>query len=345
VRSDDLLAPEDGDPWDEIAAAYAAYRTFFFAYRYMEEGLWSSRLCGYAREIIRVVEERSKPEADRLEGYSDADLPLQEDYLLADVPVEPAIEEIVLSFWLSKAREFLTPDDPLVAMLLGRDAPETLAQRLVAGTRLADVALRRRLYEGGADAVAASTDPMIVFVRSIDGEARALAERYRNEVQEVRLAALARIAVARHRVDGDTAYPDGTGTLRLSYGSVAGWTEPTGRVVAPFTNFAGLFDRATGAEPYRLPPSWDAARPILSLETVFNVATSNDIVGGNSGSPLVDSAGDVAGVAFDGNIHSLGGVYRYDPARNRTIAVTAAAIEEALAKVYGLHRLVDELKR
>jgi hypothetical protein len=186
---------------------------------------------------------------------------------------------------------------------------------------------------------------MIVFVRSIDGEARALAERYRNEVQEVRLAALARIAVARHRVYGDTAYPDGTGTLRLSYGSVAGWTEPTGRVVAPFTNFAGLFDRATGAEPYRLPPSWDAARPILSLETVFNVATSNDIVGGNSGSPLVDSAGDVAGVAFDGNIHSLGGVYRYDPARNRTIAVTAAAIEEALAKVYGLHRLVDELKR
>ena len=193
----DGLLSKEADPWAEIARAYDDYRTFFFAYRYLEEGAFRSKLFGHARSIVRAVEERSKPEADRLEGYSDADLPLVEEDLLAEIPVQPAIEEIVVSFWLSKAREFLTADDPLVKELLGRESPEALAHRLVAGTGLGDVAVRRRLYDGGREAVAASTDPLIVFVRGFEPAARRLAERYRRDVREVRLAALGRLAKAR----------------------------------------------------------------------------------------------------------------------------------------------------
>ena len=345
VRAENVLPPGENDPWQELEGAYHAYRTFFFAYRYIEEAANSSQLWGYAREIVRATEERVKPEADRLEGYYDADLPLSEDYLFADVPVQPAIEEIALSFWLSKAREFLTPDDPLVKKLLGAESPEGLANRLVAGTKLGDVAVRRSLYQGGREAVAASIDPMIVLARSLEPEARALAERYRVEVREVRLAALERIAAARFKLHGDAVYPDATGTLRLSYGIVDGWTETSGRKVPAFTTFAGLFDRATGADPYRLGPLWEAARQKLSPLTAYNVSINNDIVGGNSGSPLADRNGDVVGVVFDGNLHSLAGFYLFEPARNRTIAVTSVAIEEALAKVYGLQSLVDELKR
>ena len=340
-----MLSVEVGDPWTEIAAAYEAYRSFFFAYRYLEEAANNSKLFWYARDIVRAVENRLKPEEDRLEGYSEADLPLVEDQLSDNVPVEPAVEEIVLSFWLSKAREFLTPDDPLVKKLLGREAPDALAHRLVAKTKLGDSAERRRLYKGGAAAVAKSTDPMILFALSFDKEARALNQRYRNAVREVRISALERLATARFRLYGDSVYPDATGTLRLSYGVVAGWVEPNGRKVEPFTNFAGLFERATGADPYRLAPRWEAARTRLSPTTIFNVSTNNDVVGGNSGSPLVDRNGDVAGVVFDGNIHSLGGFYWFDPGKNRSIALASTAIEEALAKVYGLQRVVDELRQ
>jgi hypothetical protein len=339
-----LLSAGGSDPWEELARAHDEYRSFFFAHRYIEEGQYHSKLFNHARNIVRAADERSKPEADRLEGFSDADLPLVEDALLAEMPIEPEIEEILLSFWLSKTREFLTTDDPLVKRLLGRESPEALAHRLVANTRLSDVAERRRLYEGGAEAVAASTDPMIVFMRTFNDEARELAERYRKTVREVRIAELERLAAVRFSVYGDSVYPDGTDTLRLSYGVVAGWTEPSGRPVGPFTYFAGLFDRATGAHPYRLAPLWEAARGKLSPGTIYNISTNNDIVGGNSGSPLVDRNGDVVGAVFDGNIHSLSASYLFDPVRNRTVTLASTAVEEALVKVYGLGRLVDEMK-
>jgi hypothetical protein len=339
-----LLSAGEGDPFEDMAKAFEDYRSFFFAYRYIEEAGNFSTLFGNARDIVRAAFERTRPEADRLEGYSDVDLPLVEDRVLADVPAEPALEELKLSFWLSKAREFLTADDPLLKKLLGRESPEALAHRLVSGSELGDIAVRRRLIAGGAVAVGASTDPLIAFVRGFEPDARALAERHRKEVSEIKIAALERIAVMRFKVYGDAVYPDASGTLRLSYGSVAGWTEPTGRQVAPFTDFAGLFERATGADPYRLAPTWEAVRGKLSPQTIFDVSTNNDIIGGNSGSPLLDRNGEVVGCVFDGNIHSLGGFYLFDPELNRTVALASTAIEEALAKVYGLQRIVDELK-
>jgi hypothetical protein len=150
------------------------------------------------------------------------------------------------------------------------------------------------------------------------------------------------IAKARFAVLGDSVYPDGTFTLRLSYGAVAGWTY-RGRTTPPFTRFAGLFTRATGQPPFRLDPRWVAAQSRLNPDTIFDFVTNNDIIGGNSGSPVLNAGGEVIGAAFDGNILSIGGDYRYDPAVNRTVAVSAVAIDEALRKVYGAGKLAAEL--
>ena len=150
------------------------------------------------------------------------------------------------------------------------------------------------------------------------------------------------IAKARFALYGDSLYPDATFTLRLSYGAIEGWSY-RGQTVAPFTTFSGLYTRATGQEPFDLDPRWIAAKDRLNPDTIFDISTSNDIIGGNSGSPLIDAAGDVIGTVFDGNIHSLGGDYGYDPALNRSVAVSAAAVTEALQKVYGADALVKEL--
>jgi hypothetical protein len=345
VAADQALAADAVDAWEEIAAAQAAYRGFFLAHQYAEQRAGGgSELFSYARGLVRAAEERAKPDAERLAPYTAARLPSLERQLFAETPVEAPLEEMLLSFWLSKTREYLTTDDPLTQAILGQESPEALAARLVAGTRLADPAERRRLYEGGAGAIAASDDPMILFAKSFDPQARALRTRYEQEVEGPITRAQERIARARFAIYGDTIYPDATFTLRISYGSVSGWTEPSGRKVGPFTRVAGLFERATGSPPYALAESWIAAQDSLDPDTIFNVTTTNDIIGGNSGSPLIDREGQVVGAVFDGNIHSLGGEYAFDPALNRTIAVAATVIEEGLAKIYGMDRIVRELK-
>lgn len=344
VRADDSLRAEVGSAWEEIAAAEASYRGFYLPLQYLEPRAGGgSELFYYARTLVRSAEERSKPAAERLSEFADARLPGLEQELFADVPIEAELEALVLAFWLNKAREYLGADDELSKLLLGSEGAEALATRLVAGSTLADPAERRRLYEGGAAAIAASNDPLIQYVRRFDTEARALRRRYETDVEGPIAKAQERIARARFAVYGDSVYPDATFTLRLTYGSVVGWTEPSGRVVAPFTDFRGLFARATGAAPYALAPKWQGADSRLGLDTIFNVTANTDIIGGNSGSPLLDKDGQVVGAVFDGNIHSLGGDYVFDAALNRTIAVAATAIEEGLAKVYGMQRLIEEL--
>ncbi len=151
------------------------------------------------------------------------------------------------------------------------------------------------------------------------------------------------IAEARFAVQGRTTYPDATFTLRLSYGQVKGWKEGT-REVPPFTTFAGAFERDTGRDPFALPPSWHAAKEKLDLRTPFDFVTTNDVIGGNSGSPVVNARAEIVGLVFDGNIHSLGGEYGFDESVNRTVAVHSSALLEALEKIYGARRLVDELR-
>jgi hypothetical protein len=183
---------------------------------------------------------------------------------------------------------------------------------------------------------------MIQFVLRIDPAARQLRTAYDEKVSGPVTAASEKIAKARFAVYGDSLYPDATFTLRLSYGAIAGWTYH-GRTVEPFTTFKGLYERATGQDPFELDPRWVAAEGKLNPSTIFDISTSNDIIGGNSGSPLIDAEGDVIGAVFDGNIHSLGGDYGYDGAINRGVSVSTGAVTEALQKVYGADELVKEL--
>ena len=212
------------------------------------------------------------------------------------------------------------------------------------GTTLKDPAVRRRLWEGGKAAVAeaARTDPVLALALRVDAAGRAARKQYEDEVEAVEKKNAEVLAKARFATSGTSTYPDATFTLRLSYGRVKGWTE-AGVPVAPITTLAGAFARHTGRDPFALPASWLAARSRLDLATPFDVVTDNDIIGGNSGSPLVNQRGELVGLVFDGNIRSLGGEYGFDAATNRTVAVQGAAILEALAKIYGADRIVREL--
>jgi hypothetical protein len=344
VRTPDAaakLGPDFGDPWAQMDKAQLAAQSLYLPYRQIEGGPSGSDYFGYARALVRAAEEREKPSADRLPGYADSQLALLEKQILDVQPVTPALEQLNLEFWLSKTREYLTADDPNTKLLLGRDSPEMLSAQL-AKSRLGDAAFRKALWDGGLKAVMASSDPMIRFVLRIDPDARRLRTAYDEQVTGPTTAAAEKIAKARFAVYGDSIYPDATFTLRLSYGKIAGWTY-RGVTVPSFTNFGGLYERATGQDPFALDPRWVAAKGKLNPATVFDISTTNDIIGGNSGSPLIDAKGEVIGAVFDGNIHSLGGDYGYDGAINRSVVVSTAAITEALQKVYGVNGLAAEL--
>ena len=331
-----------GDPWAEIDKAQQALQALYLPYRMVERGPIGSELFDYAKVLVRAAQEREKPSPDRLPGYADSQLPLMEKQVLDVTPVEAPLEQATLEFWLSKVREYLTADDPNTRLILGRDSPEKLAERLAKGSKLGDASVRKTLWEGGLKAVTASQDPMIQFVLKLDPEARKLRAQYDERVTGPTTQAAEKIAKARFVIYGDSLYPDATFTLRLSYGKISGWSY-RGTTVPAFTDFAGLYQRATGEEPYDLDQRWIAAKDRLTPTTVFNIATTNDIIGGNSGSPLVNAKGEVIGAVFDGNIHSLGGDYGYDGAINRTIAVSTASITEALRKVYQAEALAAEL--
>jgi Peptidase S46 len=273
---------------------------------------------------------------------SDSRIAQAQRLVLSETAVQPSIEELKIEFWLSKAREGLTVDNPVTELLLGKDSPENLAQRLVAGTQLADPVLRRALWEGGRQAVQVSGDPLIRFALTIDRAAREVRTKMEDRVDGPRASAAARIAQARFAIYRKSLYPDATFTPRISFGAIEGWAERS-RQIAPVSTFAGFYGRATGQPPFDLPDSWLKAKDNLDQGTPFNFVCTFDVVGGNSGSPTLNAKGEVIGAVFDGNTHMLGGDYGYDPKLNRSISVTAAAIQEALLKVYNRSDLVREL--
>ena len=336
-----LAGPDD--PWEQTAAAARRSQEISVPYAYLEGAAgFGGALFSYARTLVRGTVERAKPNDERLREFRDAALPLLEQRLFAAVPVYPEREEIALSLGLMRLREMLGPDHPLVVRLLGDTSPEALARQLATNSRLADPALRRQLWEGGAEAVAASTDPMIRLAAAVDPDARAVRKVYEDEVAAPIDAAAERIAAARFAVYGTSVYPDATFTLRLNYGTVQGWEE-SGEAVVPFTRLGRAFERATGQDPFRLPERWVAARDRLDPQTPFNLATNNDIIGGNSGSPLVNARGELVGLVFDGNIHSISGSYWFDAAKSRSVAVHPAIMKVALTEVYGAEALAQEL--
>lgn len=332
-----------GDPWADIEKAQAVARDLDTQYGYLEGGAgFNSRLFRTARTLVRAAAERSKPNAERLREFTDASLPRLRQGLASPAPVYPELERLTLSFGFERMREWLGPDHPTVRALLSKDSPDSLAASLIAGSRLADPAVRLALWDGGAAAIAASDDPMIRLALAVDPAARALRKRYENEVEAPLAAASTRIAQARFKLYGTDVYPDATFTLRLNFGTVQGWREK-GLDVLPFTRLEQAFARATGQTPFRIPDSWERVKSTLDMSTPFNVSTNNDIVGGNSGSPLLNARGEVVGLMFDGNIHSISGSYWFDTAKNRSIAVHTSAMREALSKVYDGSHLLKEL--
>jgi hypothetical protein len=343
VADDPNLAASYGGAWDAVAAALAHRREIFLRNALLERfPVWMSPLLGHAVALHRYAAEAAKPDGERLEEYSDANFPALRQQIVSPAPIHNELEKTVLTWWLTKVREYLGTTDPDVRALLGRRSPEEIAAALVDGSKLGDASLRARLLAGGAGAIDAYHDPMIDFARILDGPARAVRADNENTVAAVITKNTALIAKARFALEGKGIYPDATFTLRLSYGAVAGYRD-NGRTVAPTTDFAGAYEHATGRDPFRLPDSWMAAEKAVDPKAQLNFVSSNDIVGGNSGSPVIGRGGEVIGLIFDGNIQSLGGDYGYDGSVNRAVAVDVTGITEALKNIYHADRLVKEL--
>jgi hypothetical protein len=334
------------NPWDEIANAMKVNRDINERLTYVERMRgFTSDLAGYARTLVRAAEEKPKPNGDRLREFRDSALPSVEQRLFSSAPIYKKLEVATLSLALTQMQEALGGDDPAVKAALGGKSPEEAAKALIAGTKLEDVAVRKQLYEGGKTAVNASTDPLIVLMRNVDGEARTARKRFDDEVDSVVRRDGATIARSRFAQTGFTQPPDATFTLRLSYGAVKGYEE-NGKKIPYTTTFAGAFEHAEkhgDKPPYDLAPSWPKMKSKLNLQTPLDFVSTADIIGGNSGSPTVNKDGEVVGIIFDGNIQSLVLDFAYDEREARAVSVDSRGIIEALRRIYGADGLADEL--
>jgi hypothetical protein len=344
VKNDSKLKSQYGGVWKDIATAVERQRQLYMPYLYFERAFgFRSDLYRQARRLVRAAAEYPKPNEKRFPEYTDARKPEVQQTVLSTAPIYPELEIETLTFSLTKLREALSPDDPAVRELFGKLSPRELATETVKRSKLTDVAVRKALWEGGQVAVNSSTDPMIALAKLVDPIARKLRKQMEDEVESKLVDGEEKLAKARFAVYGTSLYPDATFTLRLSYGSVKGWLE-NGKQVPPFTIIGGAYERATGRDPFALPKSWLDSKSKLNLQTRFNFVSTNDIIGGNSGSPIINKDGQLVGLIFDGNIHSLGGNYGFDEALNRAVSVHSSAILEALDKIYGARRILDELK-
>ena len=338
------------DPWGALKAIQPIARELYAPTALLEGGTGlgttsvagGSQLFQWAKAIVRGAQERAKPSDQRLAEFADSRLPGVESGLFAEKPTYPELEQIRLEWWLSKTREWLTVDSPYVRTLLGKESPEDLSARVVAGTKLADPAVRRALWTGGLAAVQASDDPMIQYVLSIDADARAVRAEWENKVKAPTDRASEQLAAARFAAYGDAVYPDATGTLRLTYGKVEGSDVP-GQRFGAFTTFAGLWDRATGAEPFKVAPKLMAAKDRIDPNAVMDMAVSTDTIGGSSGSPAVNAKGEIIGANFDSTVLTQRNAYGYDRNTNRSVIVTTQAVTVALRDVYGMDHLLTEL--
>ncbi|MBI5836710.1 MAG: S46 family peptidase [Candidatus Eisenbacteria bacterium] len=345
VARDPKLSAECVGAWDRIAAAEKEMMRRNKEYQ-VRTGYLGGRLLGFAGDIVRMVAETSRPNDQRLEEYRDSHLESVKYQLFSKAPVYPAMEEYLFAVGLEECLKDLGPEDPWVKLALGGMQPAEVAHELFAGTRLADVAFRRELVQGGRKAVEASTDPLVTWTRRMDGMYRDLRSWYEENVTGVESLEGAKIARARFAMLGKSTYPDATGTLRLTYGKVAGYRQLTTRV--PWkTTFLGLYDRAESFDnqpPFQLPARVAAGRAKVDLSTPLDFVTTNDIIGGNSGSPVLNKNAEFVGLVFDGNVQAFQWSFDFDEVQGRTVAVHPAAIVESLRHIYDMGALADELE-
>jgi hypothetical protein len=343
VAADPKLAASSGGAWDKIAAAEKVQRTRGRARQY-HDLTRMSRLLDIGNGLVRLTAELEKPNEQRFKEYRDANLPSQRFQLLSPAPIYPALEEAVIAARLETCLDSLGAQDAWVKAALDGKSAKDVAHEL-AQSQLGDVAGRKRLLEGGRAAVEASTDPVIAFARRTDPAYRDERKWYEDNVESVEALEGTKIAKAVFALNGRDTYPDATGTLRLSYGKTAGYEELGTRV--PWqTRFYGLYDRARSfgmKSPYDLPQKITGVEKTFDLTTPFDFASTNDIIGGNSGSPVLDRDGRYVGLVFDGNIQSFAWEFGYTDKQARCVSVDSRAIIESLRHIYGMASLADEI--
>jgi len=332
-----------GQNWDSIAGAESKYREILKPYRFRSLG-WSS-LSLTALEIVQYVVEVKKPDGERLEGYHDSQLDSLRFQLLSPAPVYRDFEQAMLAGFLGVSRDELGPDDPFVKEVLAGNSPEQVAKEAITDTKLVDATFRKSLIEGGEAAVQASSDPLIVLARKVDPWRRKMIKAYEDEEESVETPAGEGIGKARFAAYGKSSYPDATFTLRLSSGAVKGYPM-NGTQAPPETTLYGLFDRAYSfglKPPYNLPARYLERKATLDLSTPVNFVNTCDIIGGNSGSPVINKRGELVGLVFDGNIEGLVGDYVFNEENNRAVAVHSRVMIEVLRKLFDAGPLADEL--
>ena len=346
IDRDPALKAKYGTAWGAIESAVKKNSEMFKQLSYRSVGRTFSQLAADALTIVQYVEEVKKPDGDRLNGFHDAQLASLKFGLLTPAPRYPELEKRLLADSLKESLQELGPNDPYVKAALNGASPDEAASRLIGGSKLGDQEFRKSLIEGGQQAVASSNDSLIDFARKIDPILREMTKWSEENVQAVEVTAAENIAKARFAVYGKTAYPDATFTLRLSYGTVTGY--PMNGTIAPsVTTMYGLYDRGYSfgfKPPFDIPSRWMERKANLDLATPLDFVSTCDIIGGNSGSPVINRAGEFVGIIFDGNIESLVGRFVYDERTNRAVAVDSAAITYSLRKVYDAGPLADELE-
>jgi hypothetical protein len=340
--------PDSGNPFEAIEKSLTALKEFRTEYSMLERGLaFDSAYFGVARTILRMADESKKPNAERLREFSEAGLDSLKQELFSEAPIYEDLETIKLADSLSMYLEKLGPGHPLAKAILAGKSPRNRAAELVAGTKLKDVETRKKLAAMSPEELRKSTDTFIQLAVAVDEAARKLRTRYETEVDEPQRTAYAKIAEALFEMKGTDAYPDATFTLRLAYGPVKGYTD-LGKKIDPITKMGDTFKHADAhgnVEPFKLPKRWLDKKNEINPETPFNFVTTADIIGGNSGSPVVNTKGELVGLIFDGNIQSLVLDFAFEDTQARATSVDARAIKEALIKVYDAKELADKLGR
>ncbi len=336
---------EYGEVWQQIARGRRQLHDRFIEISFLEAAAgFNSPLFSLARTLVRLAAENKKPDAERLAEYTEARRASLELNLFSPAPIYKDLEKAKLADSLAFMRDELGAQHPLVGKALNGKTPKARAEELVSRTQLDDAAYRKQLASRGVKGIEESTDPMIVLARTVDPEARAIRKFY-EPILGAERANYAKIARALYEIEGTKLYPDATFTLRLSYGAVKGYRE-NGKWISPFTTFGGIFQRAARhnhKHPYKLPERWLERKTSLDLYLPLNFVTTNDSVGGSSGSPVINREAEIVGVIFDGNIQSLVGNFLYDELQNRAICVDARGIIHALRIIYGAGGIADEI--
>lgn len=344
IAADPEKETKYGSVWEALAESRKNYANFYRAYQLLEGGvgLEQVRLFEIARTLVRLPAETAKPNEERLREYRESNLDSLKQGLFSEAPIYDSFQETMLAQVLMEMRDAFGAGDALVERVLQGRSPAAAAAAYVEASSLQSVEARRALVEGGSEAVASSEDALIALARLVDERARELRKRRQDEVQAVDRQNGSLLAQALFATRGTTTYPEATFTLRLSFGAVRGYTEE-GRPRRWYTTFHGLFERHAGIPPYRLPQRWVEKKGALNLDTPFNFVSTNDIIGGNSGSPVVNQRGELVGIIFDGNIQQLPNRFLYSDRVARSVSVHAAGIVEALRTVYAAEAVLQEL--